>query len=1550
MRWRVVLLGMGLAGLCFAVSGGFLTAVAQAPGAPGATSDQLGLFLADRLTVQRLNRGKELLATGKSVDGVRALQGVLDSPEDGWYRSGDEKSSTWNGLKYEAERVLQEASPEVIQGYEDEYGNAARQLLKEAEETDKPDGFMEVIRRFGLTQAGAEAAYRLGVRAMDRGQPTAALQSLRQVRRVPRAASRLEPHLSVRMALCQEWIGQRAAAITELRTGKVVAGTFVDYSQRPFPNLDDTKGVETWLSSVPRRGGNSRAPAGPEQWWLTRGNWGRTGESVSQMPFSQPLWTVSRLHWRAPNWRKAQADSEVDLTEPLQALEQINREVDKTPLPAGQPLVVNGALITRSYSQTVAYDLKNGKELWRSVDQDRTFTVLHQAALETEESRRNTRAPASLVFDDVQDARVDRSLLLRQRAWEDQTYGTLSSDGERLFVLEDLTFHSPHFRNPRMFGQGVPHPLASRDYNRLVAYEARTGRLKWEIGGPRLQVALDLAGTFFLGPPVPWQGQLFCLGENNGEVRLYVMEAATGAPLWSQTLIRPDRTVLQDARRRQGGLSPAIEGRLIICPTGGGAVIALDLETRKLVWAHSYIDPNVVAATGLPQQRRFFMPSIPREVEAGTSQDYWCESLPILVGGRVIFTPRDSESLLCLDLNTGKPLWSRSRGDGKYVAGVIRDKVVIVGERTLRALNLADGETGWGVPSINIGPQTGTGVLSGSRLILPLVNPRAVVVYDAETGRMVGMSPVRTAQDLGNLVATSQGIFSQSPTTLVGLRSFEAVIAEEVTSKLKQDPEDAEALAIRGEYRLLRDEIEAGRNDLRLAVRKAPSPAARRLLFENLLADVRRDFGKHQDLLPELSDLATELEFRQQLNHIWSEGLRGAGSLAEAWQVANRDLEAAGTKGIHDEYTSLHSVRRERGLQSLLRDLRGKSPAVQRDQIDGHLKEQLATARRDESPDKLRRMLRYLGNHPLADEARWALIEKILPEGYTLEVEKHLLALQRSENLEIAGKALAMELQEVVKLDRLAEAKPLIRRLREQFATVACLPGKTGEQLANEWLTRSAVNPHEDSLSNWPTGPITVNREEKPGMQVLNQRIPLSLEGPPGPHLENCVVAFDNQSGIVAYDGLGKVIWQLPQRELWQFGTPLTSNGLTYHVRGHVVIINMVTHLLALDTLRLLPGKKVGVAWSANLVDTNIGEEIDRLQTWTLPRPGRPSGQTRTVLGTAQNRILGEIVDVSSESVLIRRNRTLILLDLLTGAEWWRRSDIVTGMPPTADDDYIFLVPLPMQEQETALGKAWSGVILSRIDGRTIGQSNNPMTLMPYYQRGRWHLGMADTGLPGSPVTLRMLDLWEKRTAWHAEYPPGTTVQVLDEEQVAVLVPTGAFELRQLHTGKVIWIRNVQPAVRTNGFFVLEDGPRMLVLHGVVSQNFLNNVRAFGLSNQLVEGRVDCLERGTGKSLWSREVATIGWDWATPRALPCLVLAAQVPQMGVPNAFSWRARLLCIDKRTGKEILSREDSLPVQTMEVEVDPTNFLIEMRLRGQLGARYTLKYTPAEEPKPE
>ena len=103
---------------------------------------------------------------------------------------------------------------------------------------------------------------------------------------------------------------------------------------------------------------------------------------------------------------------------------------------------------------------------------------------------------------------------------------------------------------------------------------------------------LPLAGTRFLGAPAPQDGRLYVVGEQNNEIRLHVLEGATGQPAWSQRIAYVDAPALANPARRFASSHVAVADGVAVCPTTVGWLVGVECSSRRILWAHRYARPQ----------------------------------------------------------------------------------------------------------------------------------------------------------------------------------------------------------------------------------------------------------------------------------------------------------------------------------------------------------------------------------------------------------------------------------------------------------------------------------------------------------------------------------------------------------------------------------------------------------------------------------------------------------------------------------------------------------------------------------------------------------------------------------------------------------------------------------------------------------------------------------------------------------------------------------------------------------------------------------------------
>ncbi|MEE9601843.1 MAG: PQQ-binding-like beta-propeller repeat protein, partial [Thermoguttaceae bacterium] len=619
----------------------------------------------ERDEIRKLEKIGQLIAESRFSDAAILLDRVLLKDEDSFFVPGEDKTN-FRSLKSEAARLIGTLPAKGIEAYRLQFGTLAAKALAEAVPTGDMAALTEISRRYFHTQAGYDATFILARHHLDHDRPMAAAMCYQQLLDSPRAAARFEPTLSVLAAISWSRAGmERRAEQTLTRLKRRDPDAQLQIADRSVGLFARGTDSLAWLSRTVGR----QLPSDPRrqnEWTTFRGDASRNGESAGGRPLLAPRWRVRIANH--PAVEKA-----------VKRIQQSYMSQGIASLPSLHPLAVGDVILTRTARQLIAVDFKTGKRVWEELsNRDNIFEGL------TDSGQRQSPSSRDLLLD----------AQLQRRLWGNVPYGTLSSDGQRVFVIQDfglitdrsdLRFNIiPGQQRFRVSPQGMS--------NRLSAFELRTeGKLLWEIGGADSEIK-ELQDAFFLGPPLVLSGALHALVEIRGGIRLVVLEpqidSATGREtvklVWSQQLADVEETIAQDRTRRLAGATPSYADGVLVCPTSAGAVVAVDLARRSLLWAYKYPPRPGNRIRGRRGMRGLGQ-------AAGKASDRWVDATATLVDGRVLLTPVESGEIHCLDLLDGKLLWKQKRGENLYVAQVHEGKVILVGHRSMTALALADG-------------------------------------------------------------------------------------------------------------------------------------------------------------------------------------------------------------------------------------------------------------------------------------------------------------------------------------------------------------------------------------------------------------------------------------------------------------------------------------------------------------------------------------------------------------------------------------------------------------------------------------------------------------------------------------------------------------------------------------------------------------------------------------------------------------------------------------------------------------------------------------------
>lgn len=1446
----------------------------------------------DREMLQRLARGRDLIGEKRYGEAVRFLSSILESTEDFFFQP-DRTQPVFRSLKHEAQRLIGELGDEGRASYELQYGTEARRLLEEAVSHGDRARLAEVARKYFHTESGSEATYLLGLTEMQRGQPLAAALCLDRLRSSARSA-KLEPTLSMLTAVCWVRAGrseQGTALVRELRH-KYPDAEFEIAGKRKKIFPADAQAA-TWLAEVAGSLDDVSLLAGVPQWTLYRGGPARNSASVGSSPLLNCRWAVPI------------ADAK-DLEEMTNKIYQENLERGSRILPAMHPLAVQDYVLMRSLSCLVGVDFRTGKRIWVSDD------------IELEDILNNLpRTPN-------QQANGPIANWLEQRVWDNTIYGTLSSDGEFVYCVDEAYRRdkntTPEAENVEQ-GQARQFNFANRAFplqplpqasNELRAYEiASQGKLMWVSEEDRA-----LADCFFLGPPLPVGGSLYVLAESKGEIRLFVLDPKTGAVEWSQQLVVVDPNPLEDHLRHLAGATPSFSDGILICPTSAGAVVALDLTTRALVWGFQY--PKSQDAN-MPMNRmfQFRFQQIPQMADT-TDNDRWADGSVTIAEGHAIFTPVESSEIYCLALTDGKLKWQKPREDGLYVACVHDGKVVVVGSRSVKALRLNDGESAWTDASLALpsnSTPSGRGFYNRDRYYLPLSSAE-VAAIDLADGRIVARSRSRSGAVPGNLICYHGAVISQGVDQVESYYQLDE-LREQVAKTLADRPDDAEALARQGELMLDEGRFDDAVKELRRSFDISADSRTRELLVDAMLESLRLDFAGHRATATEIERLAEQPAQRATLLRLMAVGLHKSGQIVPAFEAYLKLVDLSAELSGAERVDSGLSVRRDRWVRARLAELQSAASADEQKQIDATLGKLLQESIESNEQARLTNFVLYFAYHPTADVARDTLATRAIQADppQWLEAEHWLRQLPRSAEPANVRKAVARLAQLFAETGHTTDAAVYLSQLTGTMADEICLDGKTGREIAAGLKGADEIARLASDVDTWPRGKVVWKKDNAPALTPHMRSAPIEFRGSPGPFFERATVEIDTsvqQQMLVGRDALGREQWRLSikdRNDANNFG--FSANYL--RADGHLIVMSLGFQLVAVDTLGT-PSSPARVLWRQDVneplagLPRNIGINF-------RPMPMPWGGGQRLQAFDVNGRPMGNTSPLSSEFIAFQRTRNLIAVDPLTKDELWTRQDVPSGSELFGDDEVLFVVP----------ANATEATVYRTLDGEAIGRREVPPADQRVLAIGRqvlvWELGSGQG-------TLRLFDAWKQKDVWKFKFDARSRFWPVGDEALAIMEPNGHFKVLSLPDGKATIDAELDKEPSLADIYLLRS-PQVdvVITNRSTPQGRMNLAALPGQAGMgvVINGAAYGFDRRTGERLYKQPVSQKGLLLGQAAELPVIVFAATMQR--ARGQQPPKGELACLDKRTGRMVFQQEME-PANMIDVACHPESHEVVLR----------------------
>lgn len=1277
------------------------------PTRPPRGMGNVSVFLPAPRELQReLAQAQQDVAEQRYVDAITRLDLILGGPDDemdadtefaeDFFLPAPDKSL--KSLKLEADRILSSMPSVGLEAYELAHGTDARKQLEGAVVERNFDQIAEISRRYGHTLAGQEATLLLGRESMSQGRVLEAVMHLQRLSESPSAVERFGNELNVLLATALKVCGRDESAMNVL--GRIGGNTAVENNAgqvsiagESVPLPRESEDALKWLAAFI---GEVRADESKpiDDYRMFGGNAQRAATTTAEMPLTTMRWDLPVAN---------EDDERISLERHAKSIK------DQGITPTLHPLVIDDLLLYRSTDHLIGTSLETGSRIW---------TYPHSTTI--------SESPSENLYQN-QSAR--RANLIRQRVWQDSLYGQLSSNGKVVYLLNGLD------------GNYTQRSMSGGLSNQLIALELeREGYLLWSVGGAELDSEPELAGVFFLGVPLPVGKELFCVGELNGEIRLFSLDPDQGKLLWSQQIahidVRPG--VYNGDPRRMAGLNLCYADGILVCPTSVGGVVAVDLARRTFRWGFQY---------GTETARR----TRTRTSNLTPTANHWRDNALMIDDGKVIVTPWDSSEMYCRDLLTGDSLWEKPvpRGDLIFAAGVHDGNVILIGKTRVVAVDMSDGSEVWTLP-LESAP-SGRGVQNGSKYMLATVAP-ALLEIDLDAGKVAATVP--TDEPLGNLIIAQDQLITQNE---LRVRAFyqKAKLQDRVSERLAANPADPWALEHQGILLLEDGKRREALTSIRQAIANYPdddsgdSTAAKQLMVTTALAMLRDNVAGATELAQEIEPLIEgRSQTRKEFLRVMTANLLREGRVVEAARrnidLFRKETQLQASRMVRDRVAlmpvdSKRKMRQDRWHRALFVELWDRATPPQRDEIARLCSMALA----DVDAVAESRLVEVLQDLPFTNAIQLKLIrEQIANEMTTAETEGRLRRLVDVGDGQQVGKALAMLAGLYLDNGSYPAATEAFRRLADEFADIVVEDDLTGGQLAANAIQEHATLRRYLDDSAWKFGSVNVSPlGDAPRSTSLNlapldtltQTVPLDAEQPfqRGALGLQMVLANGTNKVLQGRDPMG-----YPQ-DLATLNTALPGiRGRDVRVRsdGHYIVASKGEAIVAINGLAAAEGGEEAIIWRDT--GTEGAARTTSLSTVRTIRFGE-LGQSlsRTIESGRNQKSPISLGPVTRFGVVIRRYTELMCLDLVTGDPVWVRDDVPMEAEIWGDDQHVF-VHVP----EALPGFSRNARVFATIDGRELESRPVPDQMNRIRTAGRYVLAWdyeSSGPLPDPEVVLQ---------------------------------------------------------------------------------------------------------------------------------------------------------------------------------------------------------------------
>lgn len=1472
--------------------------------------------------------------------------------------------------------------------------------------------FTEVRRlatRYAFCPAARNTLLMMTSRSLDRGDFLEAALLLSRVQRMNAAP---DTALILQMAVCYARAGLITDAtdvILQLRKDSGAETVNVRGENVRLPGTPAEIGE--WLKNQTAQSNAAGAVAGGTDWLQPGGSYRRLAPRLRGPAGFRTQWKSNLFEVQDVLYSEQYNPLLAEFRDPVERESLRLLQRNSTIVPAGLPLVMGQQAIFRTPFGIRSVNMLSGELTWEVTRPDsRLKTILDERAAESEN--------ASSGRDDFGlRAYVDPRAQLLYQMIRTNTASQMAINGRTLFVVDECANAT---WNDDMGGMLGPNGSLSILSNYIRAYDAESGLFRWEAGGQTQNVALPagqgnlLAGFYFLGAPLVLGQRTYVLAESgegifliqiaepvaladkaaDADSGLLISDAQASVNpkvVKSQILTVPEYKLPQHPVRKHAGLMPSFAQGMLICPTCDQRIVAVSAEDHSLRWIFRYAGNTRVQEIGGENLVLFGGRDV-IDTKSVDMDSRWIDSLARIVNGKVLITPRDSDQLYCLDLQTGLMIWSTPRNVFHAIGTVTSDKVVLVGNQRVAAFSMTDGRLIWST-ELRDGVVCGTATSDGTIIQIPTSEP-SIVSLDLETGRRLAGQSEDLDRMPGNLLMTEHGLLLQNLLDV----SFAATTSPEQATPVEQATDKLLNRQFADAKQILDQEVTARPTDL----------IAREMLIELLLEGMRADFSSSQADIPRVRELielsASDVPIAPLLHSLLGLNLPDAAVLPR--QVRGQSNQYQGELSeLIAQGMAADSQSSAEALTANIRQLLNELPAARRQIVTtGFMVRTKATI--------------------LTSGIRRALQNRTAPEREQIAASLQESAMQifqalpdNDTRLNFLSSLLAAELpllvHDIIKQtasDADAEARASQAALLQEFAMlrISQSDASNAAPIAGALLDSWKSLNHTDAIQTWltdlarPVSPQNTQhfqmpdvamrdkhleawklanpnieaavtsvwngvpqKEESPERTMMEQGkalegIPdklIPLYGNPGIYRDWSFARVRPAGDLYAYDADGNVRWKLRP-----YGTPddarygFAAESYVMTV-GHLLIINLSGNLFAVDPSQLNTEGEPRELWRKNTAQMPSDADADQYRDYVPPADRVPQY-------FPQPAGYFPVGPVTQFGIPVISGRRLMVLDPLTGDRTWQTDGIPRDTTLLCSGDQVLLISYAARQIE----------VRSLVDGSVrsvsplpewwgdandnVGSSVRDIEVEADVEV-IWRIILQGQScllfrLTAGRSILESRDLLTDKALWSIELPQDTVFSNVADDVVGLLSDGQQLKLVETDTGRILADLPVTAVTAPRELILRKSSGHFVVLPDAVEPNTEEYDPIIDAIH--VCGRIYAVREETMELAWDLPIDSRHIRLAIPERsvllpnVPVLLLLSRGRAGGPAESVLRRTHYgaLVLDVRTGEE-LYRDDEVgtTLNNLWMHIDTTAKKLQMSFDSRI---VTLDYSGSKPPNDE